>query len=123
MNESNSGMVNGDHIPNLNIYDPNQPSYPGQTVIGICSVCGGDVVQYSGPWYGSLPPATCVSCGATERQDRGPVIPMVPTRRRYGLSSDDGFVPPWEPFHLAVYIHDQVNTGHSEAMFQPESLD
>ena len=47
-------------------------------VIGSCSICGGDVVGHTGPWWGTQPPppARCTSCGAT--QARGPVIKMVP---------------------------------------------
>lgn len=47
-----------------------------QTVIGTCSLCGGDVVGFFGVWMSITPPfpARCSSCGAVEA--RGPVIPM-----------------------------------------------
>lgn len=47
-----------------------------RTVIGTCSLCGGDVVGHSGVWMATIPPppARCSSCGATEA--RKPVIPM-----------------------------------------------
>lgn len=62
-----------------------------ETVIGSCSICGGDVVKYMGVWMSILPPppATCRDCGATE--SRGPVIPMVSPsgrRERYIATND-----------------------------------
>jgi hypothetical protein len=47
-------------------------------VIGKCSICGGDVEGFVGPWYGTTPPrAHCRSCGAVEARNTT-VIPMVP---------------------------------------------
>lgn len=45
--------------------------------IGVCSLCGGQVVGHRGVWHGIIPPppAYCTSCGAVEAG--GPVIPMV----------------------------------------------
>lgn len=48
-------------------------------VIGICSQCGGQVKQHTGPWYGVNPPTPrCSSCGA------GPALPVI----RMGQSTD-----------------------------------
>lgn len=49
-----------------------------QTRIGSCSICGGDVLGHTGPWWGVCPPppARCARCGAVE--DRGDVIRMRP---------------------------------------------
>lgn len=48
--------------------------------IGSCSLCGGDVYGHEGGWWSVQPPPspTCVTCGATTRDDR---IEMVPRRR------------------------------------------
>lgn len=53
-----------------------------EQVIGSCSICGGDVVGYVGPWFSIVPPppAKCSRCGAEEQ--RGPVIPMRPAGGR-----------------------------------------
>jgi hypothetical protein len=39
--------------------------------VGTCSLCGGDVVGYRGPWMGVTPPPPdkCKSCGATSAGD------------------------------------------------------
>ena len=36
------------------------------TRIGTCSLCGGDVYGYTGPWWGTVPPPppTCRNCGS-----------------------------------------------------------
>lgn len=49
--------------------------------IGSCSICGGDVMAFRGPWAGVGPPPRprCSSCNAMAA--RGPVIPMEPPRR------------------------------------------
>jgi hypothetical protein len=46
-------------------------------VIGKCSICGGDVVGFTGIWMAVIPPppAQCTSCGAVEA---GTVIKMTP---------------------------------------------
>lgn len=51
------------------------------TIIGACSICGGDVIGYQGAWLSILPPppATCSRCGAREAGAHRPVVPMVPT--------------------------------------------
>ncbi len=47
------------------------------TIIGKCSICGGQVTVPES-WLGIFPPTpTCRSCGA-EAENRGPVIPMRP---------------------------------------------
>ena len=47
-----------------------------ETKIGICSLCGGDVVAYEGAWYGVQPPPPpkCTGCGAKKAEN---VIKMV----------------------------------------------
>jgi len=56
------------------------------TVIGSCSLCGGEVRQHTGPWMGVIPPVpTCSSCGATLKL---PVVPMQPARREFPDFSD-----------------------------------
>lgn len=46
------------------------------SVIGSCSLCGGDVVL-PGEWGGLEPPTpTCRSCGARKAQPGRPEIPM-----------------------------------------------
>jgi hypothetical protein len=108
---SNSGD-NSSGLPNLNIFDP-QVMYVGQRRIGVCSICGGAVLVHDGPWYGTQPPVpTCASCGAVRQEDRGPVIPMVPTRRYRGFDTD-WYMPPSEPLHLLIYNHEQLNSGNS----------
>lgn len=50
---------------------------PKNEVIGVCSLCGGDVVVPAGPWAGVKPPeAHCAKCGAVRAKPRRPVIPM-----------------------------------------------
>ena len=53
---------------------------PNESVIGRCSICGGDVVTHTGAWWGINPPIPyCVSCGAVE--DKGlPEIKMRPAK-------------------------------------------
>jgi len=48
--------------------------------IGVCSLCGGDVMAYTGAWGGTQPPPppTCSTCKAVSAYSRSPVIPMVP---------------------------------------------
>ncbi len=48
-----------------------------EKIIGSCSICGGDVWRYIGPWYAIVPPPPpkCISCGATMRAG---VIAMTP---------------------------------------------
>ncbi len=55
----------------------------GEQRIGSCSICGGDVVAWVGPWMGLNPPPRphCTLCNATARTD---VVPMVPAQRYYG---------------------------------------
>ena len=55
---------------------------PYQT-IGICSICGGEVKVFSGPWYGVFPPTPqCSKCGATPKVVRKslPTIDMEPVK-------------------------------------------
>ncbi|HXP50981.1 MAG TPA: hypothetical protein VN922_13565 [Bacteroidia bacterium] len=48
-------------------------------IIGKCSICGGQVEAFVGPWFGTTPPrARCKSCGAVEARSTT-VIPMVPS--------------------------------------------
>lgn len=51
-------------------------------VIGTCSICGGDVVAYTGIWMSVAPPSppSCRNCGAVPAASQAPVIPMVPRR-------------------------------------------
>ena len=52
-----------------------------QTRIGTCSLCGGDVMGYTGAWWSTLPPPPeCASCGAVPAW-ASDVIPMVPRPR------------------------------------------
>jgi hypothetical protein len=47
---------------------------------GTCSECGG-AVEVPEFWGGKLPPlGTCVNCGAVERRNYGPTVPMKPRR-------------------------------------------
>jgi hypothetical protein len=55
------------------------------TLIGICSQCGGDVTVPTA-WCGTLPVPTCQSCGATAKSARK----IVETERK-GYSDDHGF--------------------------------
>lgn len=50
-------------------------------IIGTCSLCGGDVQRFDGPWagVGPPPPPACVRCGAERKR---PVIPMHNPPRR-----------------------------------------
>lgn len=54
-------------------------------VIGSCSICGGNVVAYTGAWMSILPPPlpTCTHCGAVNARSELPVIPMVPRPNRF----------------------------------------
>lgn len=51
------------------------------TIIGTCSICGGEV-QVPNMWMGVIAPKpTCNRCGAVE-DNNGPVIPMInPVRK------------------------------------------
>lgn len=51
-------------------------------VIGTCSLCGGAVVVFEGPWGGTVPPTpSCRSCHAESMEGYGPVIAMKPRVR------------------------------------------
>lgn len=54
--------------------------------IGSCSICGGDVVAYEGPWMATVPPPPphCTSCGAVTA-DSERVIKMVRPRSAWGV--------------------------------------
>lgn len=55
-----------------------QITYPGKTVIGSCSICGGPVLVHE-VWFCTIPDVpTCAKCGATKADSHGPVIPMAP---------------------------------------------
>jgi hypothetical protein len=46
------------------------------SVIGRCSLCDGDVLGFTGPWFGTTPPRSyCSKCGAVEARNSS-VIPM-----------------------------------------------
>lgn len=49
-----------------------------QGIVGICSICGGEVVGHTGAWMAVVPPppARCTKCGAVEQ--RGQVVRMRP---------------------------------------------
>lgn len=48
--------------------------------IGVCSICGGQVMSYVGAWMAITPPPppTCSQCGAIAAGSAREVIPMVP---------------------------------------------
>lgn len=50
-------------------------------VIGSCSICGGDVEGWVGPYWSTVPPPPpkCRDCGAVSAAHK-PVIPMRPER-------------------------------------------
>ena len=50
---------------------------PNETVVGRCSLCGGDVLAWTAPYYHSVvpPPLRCSGCGATRKNPR-PLIVM-----------------------------------------------
>lgn len=50
-----------------------------ETVIGICSICGGRVIAHIGPWLSvnPPPPPTCEVCGAVAAGHRR-IVPMEP---------------------------------------------
>ncbi len=54
--------------------------------IGSCSICGGDVMAYTGAWFSvnPPPPPECSKCGATTSDD---VIDMTPLKQRSLLKS------------------------------------
>lgn len=57
------------------------PIYPGRSVIGSCSICGGPVTVHT-IWHCVIPDTPrCEQCGAVKKEEyRGPVIPMVPAQ-------------------------------------------
>ena len=54
--------------------------------VGICSICGGDVVGVRGPWWSVSPPPpdACLACGARAASD---VIKMVSPPNRITWTS------------------------------------
>lgn len=52
------------------------------TILGSCSLCGGNVIGHSGGWHAIVPPPSprCIQCGAVAAAN---VIPMVPAPRHY----------------------------------------
>lgn len=57
-------------------------------IIGTCSECHGPVMGINGV-------KTCQRCGAVEKKDYGPIVPMEPTRPRMPRPRDDDPLPPW----------------------------
>lgn len=55
-----------------------------ETVIGACSICGGEVWGYMGAWWSVTPPPPprCMMCGAVPSSSVPPVVPMVPSPYR-----------------------------------------
>lgn len=65
----------------------NYETYPGKTIIGSCSLCGGPVAVHTA-WMATIPDTpTCQRCGATKVQDYGPVIPMTPYKPQFTVST------------------------------------
>jgi hypothetical protein len=55
-----------------------QTIYPGRSIIGSCSLCGGPVLVHDN-WFSITPDVpTCGNCGAVKADTHGPVIPMAP---------------------------------------------
>ncbi len=85
-------------------------------VVGTCSLCSGPVVVplY---WHSIYPPVpTCRSCGATQRQPYGPVIPMEPKaplgKDKHKYKDNGGW---------GKYVANE-NTPHYRQTFKDESL-
>lgn len=54
--------------------------FPGKTVIGSCSICGGSVTIHE-MWGATIPDIPrCEDCGAVKADPPGPTIPMRPTQ-------------------------------------------
>lgn len=71
--------------------------------IGVCSICGGDVVGWVGGWLATVPPppATCQSCNAVSAAGE-PVIPMrkrAPFARKMRSASAMDAVRDWFARH------------------------
>lgn len=63
----------------------NYDSYSGgvlynETVLGTCSICGGPVVVPTVYHSVNRPIPKCKHCGAIEKQNFGPIIPMIPPK-------------------------------------------
>lgn len=60
-----------------------------ETRIGTCSLCGGDVMGWTGGWWSIKPPPPdrCSSCGAVRA---GEVIDMVRAPKRTEVVTTDG---------------------------------
>jgi len=52
--------------------------FHNEQIVGTCGACSGPMVLPIA-WWGVIPPVpTCKECGATARQDYGPVMPVDP---------------------------------------------
>ena len=55
--------------------------FNNEQIVGTCGACSGPVVLPIA-WWGVIPPVPiCKECGATARQDYGPVMPMNPPQK------------------------------------------
>ncbi len=62
--------------------------YPGRSVIGSCSICGGPVTVHT-TWHCVIPDTPrCERCGAVKAEVHGPVIPMVPAQPMRWATTD-----------------------------------
>lgn len=63
----------------------NEGCLPGYQIVGTCSLCGGPVTVLTTSWSVVAPTPVCSRCGATKKEDFGPVIEMEP--KKYTVSS------------------------------------
>jgi hypothetical protein len=64
-----NNQLTGNTVPNY--------AYQQYRTIGTCSLCGGPVRVFTGPYLSTVPPTpSCANCGATPSPNYGPVIPM-----------------------------------------------
>lgn len=61
----------------------NTIQFSNYVTIGTCSICGGPVRQFVGPYLSTVPPVpTCGNCGATAAPNYGPTTPMTAGPKR-----------------------------------------
>jgi len=80
--------------------------FNNEQIVGTCGLCEAPVVLPIA-WWGVIPPVpTCKNCGATERQDYGPTLPMNPPNKVW--TSNKIEIDPSSPYRMGGSVECSV---------------
>jgi hypothetical protein len=82
--------------------------FPGgnKQTVGTCGLCGGAVTLPIAYWSVIPPVPTCSECGATAKQDHGPIMPMNPPGKTW--TSDKIEIDPDSHKRFGIQISDNT---------------